>query len=736
MSTGDVNRAADEAETLAAEAPSGIETFQPWLDAFLQVARHYRCDFSEENVRVATAWEHGANDPDRVLQSIARQLGLSLRIEHPPLNAPTPWRLPLVVELSDRQVAVLESIDGDAYYLAFPQDQGLSKPLPRDRIEDSIVRILTLRPARTGADPRVDEYVAPYREHWFREIVLRDLRPYGHVMVASLLANTLSLAGLLFAMQVYDRVIPAESFPTLYVLFSGVVLALTFELTMRVARVRLIDVLGKRADLRLSDRIFGHSLRLKNTVRPRSTGTFINQIREIERVREMMTSTTVSVLADMPFFVLFLFVFWYLAGPLALIPLLGLLVLVTPGLLSQRRLNQLAHASMRESSLRNALLVESVQGVDDIKSLQAEPRFQNQWNHYNTLTTDTNLQLRFLTNSLTAWSQTVQTGVFAVVILFGAPMAMTGDLTTGALVAASILASRMLVPMAQLNQLLSRWQHARIALSGLDQIMARPVDHPEGDKRVHRPALNGHYRFRDAAFRYSAEEPGTALQVQELTVRPGERIAVLGRNGAGKSTLLQALSGLLEPSEGQVLLDGVRLAHLDPADVRRDVGLLTQNARLFHGTVRENLTLGIPGARDEALLETLTLVGAREMLNSLSSGLDHVVQEGGQGLSGGQRQALLLARLMLREPRIALLDEPTTALDEASERQVITSLGAWSQGRTLVVATHRRSVLELVDRIIVVDRGRIVLDDSKKQALARLASGTPARPNPGTRRGG
>lgn len=698
---------------------------EAWLEAFLYVARSYDCNFSEQNVRVAGAWTDEGSDPDQLLNRMAGQLGLSLHAldASPDWANLSPWRLPLVLAFSDGRVGVLEarSREGDGWQVVFAGEGGLPTPVTAGQLRQGVARVLVLRPLRNAADPRIDEYIQPYRPHWFRSIVLDRVRPYGHVMLASLLANTLALAGLIFAMQVYDRVIPAGSLPTLYVLFSGVALALLFELSMRVARVSLIDLLGKRVDLRISDRVFGHALRIKNTQRPGSTGTFISQLRELDRVRDFMTSTTVSVLADLPFFLLFLVVFWYVAGSLVLIPLVALLVLVVPGLLVQGRLHRLAREAIRESSLRNAMLVESVQGLDDIKALQAEPRFQNQWNHFNGVTTDVNLRLRFLTNSLTAWAQTVQTGAFAVVVLFGAPMVMAGDLTTGTLVAASILASRMLAPMGQLNQVLSRWQHARVALQGLDQIMQRPVDHPEEERRVHRAALDGGYRLEKAAFRYSSDDAGTALDVTRLQIEPGERIGVVGRNGAGKSTLLQALAGLLEPAEGELRLDGVRLEQLDPADVRRDVAVLTQQARLFHGTVRDNLLLGAPRASDEELLAAVRAVGGAEAFQNLPNGLDHTVKEGGQGLSGGQRQLLLVARLVLRKPRILLLDEPTTGLDDSAERRVIDHLDDYSRGRTLVVATHRRNVLRLVDRVIVVDGGRVVLDDTRDRALRRLA---------------
>lgn len=702
-------------EPAAAEAR---EDYSPWLEAVLKVARHYRLDVSPESVRLASV--HSEGRVEEVVRHMARQAGLSVKFAVFDKKSLSRWRTPLVVQLRDGQVGVLESIgENGELGIGFSGDQGLQSRMEAGALAEQALRTVILRPTQPVADVRTNDYIKPYDEHWFRRIVLTDLRPYSQVMIASLVANLLGMAGVLFSMQVYDRVIPAESLPTLYVLFGGVMLALLFDFVMRILRLRITDVLGKRADLRVSDLVFGHALRLRNSARPKSTGSFISQLRELEQIRDLITSSTATALADMPFFLLFLLVFYLIGGPLVLIPLVALVFMLLPGIIAQPRLAKLANASMREAALRNAMLVESIQGLDDIKALQAEQRFQQQWNQYNAASADSSLRLRSLTNSLVAWTQNVQGGVFAVVIVFGAPMVIAGDLTTGSLVAASILSSRMMGPMAQLTHVLTRWQQAKVALEGLNRIMQMPVDHPEGSQRVHLPAIRGDYRMRQASFRYS-EESAPALNSIDLTIRPGERIALLGRNGAGKSTLLQALGGAMDLSSGETTLDGIALAHLDPADLRRDVGLLSQQARLFHGTLRDNITLGAGQASDQEIIAALNVTGALDFVRQLPKGMDHLVLEGGLGLSGGQRQSLLLSRLLLRQPQVLLLDEPTAALDDVTERLLLEKLATWTQGRTLVVATHRVSVLQLVERIIVLDYGRIVIDDHRDAALARL----------------
>ena len=688
-----------------------------WLDAVLCVASHYQLDASRERIRVAAQWSQHSDPLDTVRQ-MALQAGLSFSPVQPQLDALSPWRLPVIVQLLDGQVAVITALTTEGVRLSLSGDQGAELSYTVAQLQPELKAMAALRPLQSAPDSRVDGYIQPVQPNWLRKLVLTDLRPYAHILLASLITNLMALGGVLFSMQVYDRVVPAQSLPTLWVLFGGVVLSMIFAWVMRSARMRITDVLGKRADMRISDRVFGHALRVRNSARPRSTGTFISQIRELEPVREMLTSTTIAAVADLPFFLLFSVIFWLIAGELVWVPVAAFIALLLPSILAQRRLRELAQTNTRESSLRSAMLVETVQGIEDIKLLQAEARFQNQWNHYNAVSADSSLQMRTLLNSLNNWLQTVQGGAFAVVIVVGAPMVMKGDISTGVLVAASMLSSRMLAPLASITQVLNRWQQAKVASQALDQLMKLPVDHAADGTRVHRPALQGEYEFKQAGFSHDGKT--ICLQVKALKIQPGERIAVLGRNGAGKSTLLQALSGLMEPATGQLLLDGVALQHIDPADVRRDLALLTQNARLFHGSLRENLTLGAPHASDEQIMTALQTVGAWSFVQRLPTGLDHPVLEGGLGLSGGQRQSLLLARLMLRMPRVLLLDEPTAALDEGAEREVIQNLHKLPASHTLIIATHRPAVLDIVDRIMVVDSGSIVIDGPRAAVLAQL----------------
>ena len=710
----------EEVQTVEAGADDAAAPIEAWLEALRMVAQHYQLPMSTQAVRQAALWSRD-DDEKETIRGLARRIGLRVKFNDPDTIKLSNWHLPVIVQMKGGDVGLVTALgEPDVASVIFSGDRGLESPVPLSELLPKVDLVVIPRPARSIPDTRVDTYIRPFEANWLRRIVLRDLRPYGHVMLASLIANSLGLAGIVFSMQVYDRVVPAESFPTLYVLFSGVLVALAFDFILRRLRMNIIDLLGKRADIRMSDQVFGHALRVRNRARPASTGTFIAQLRDLEQIRELLTSTTVAALADIPFFLFFLAIYWLIGGHLVLVPIVALFLLVAPGILAQRKLRVYANEAMRESSLRNAMLVEAVQGIEDIKTLQAEELFQHKWNHFNAVTSESQLKLRALTNGLGVWSHIIQTGVYATTVLVGAPLVIAGDMTTGTLVAASVLGSRMMAPMSQLSHVLGRLQQAKVAMRSVNTIMEMPVDHPDRESRIHCPKIAGHYRLRSAVFRYGDDMSPPALTVRDLQIHPGEKIALLGKNGAGKSTLLQALSGLLEPASGEILLDNMALHQIDPADLRRDVGLLTQSARLFHGTLRDNIMLSAPQASQDEILAALSMVGADDFIRKLPKGLEHPVHEGGLGLSGGQKQAILLARLLIRQPSVVLLDEPTAAMDETTERHFIRQFLSWSGDKTVIIATHRMRVLELVERLIVVETGFIAMDEAMDAGLKKL----------------
>ncbi|EPR14158.1 hypothetical protein M527_12815 [Sphingobium indicum IP26] len=693
----------------------------PWVSAIARLATLKGVQVTSSELMTRLYWSPDA-DMEQLLVHAARLSGIRFEIIQMAIDTIPAMLLPAIVELRDGRSVLLLSRDGDSARITMP---ALRRDAPTDISLAELQlqatgRIGFVEPLSTKSrDARLDEFLRKPSRSWLWDVIMGDRRGYGEVMIGSLVGNLLTFATSLFAMQVWDRVIPAQSLPTLWVLALGAGMALLLELMLRTARVQLVDRIGRRADLEISARVFARALDIRNDARPRSTGALITQLRDIEQVREMLTSTTVGALIDLPFIILFLALFTLLAGPLTFVLIGAAALIVIPGILLQRPLARLAGEGMREAALRNAILVESIERIDEIKAAQAEPRFQSMWERLTLANTRVGAEQRFVAAFFTNWTQTLQQLAYTVVILAGAFRVMSGDMTMGAVIACSILTSRALVLFVPFGQIFTRWQNAKVALAGLDDLLAKPVDHDPEQGLLRRSGLRGHYEARDLRFAYDPES-APALTIDRLTISAGERVALLGRIGAGKSTLLRLLAGLARPTGGDLLLDGTAMTLINPVDVRRDTGYLGQGAQLFLGTIRENLLIGAPGATDDQILEALRVSGGLPLLQSHPKGLDLLLQEGGAGLSGGQRQTLLLARVLLRNSNILLLDEPTAPLDEISERNLVAQLGAWLVGRTLIVTTNRPGLLELVDRIIVIDGGRVTVDGPKTQVLAQL----------------
>ncbi|MDN6089143.1 MAG: ATP-binding cassette domain-containing protein, partial [Enterobacterales bacterium] len=427
----------------------------------------------------------------------------------------------------------------------------------------------------------------------------------------------------------------------------------------------------------------------------------------------------VGAAMDMPFVLLFLVIMAMVGGPLVAIPLIAIPLIVIPGILIQWPLAKLAKEGMRESAIRNAVLVESIEGVEDIKALQAEPYFQRQWEQTHHVSAAIGMKQRVWGARLSGWASTVQQVTYAGMLVLGTYLVLAGDITTGTMVACSLLSSRTIAPLMQLTMVFSRWQHAKSAMTGLNDLLKKPLDRDPEHKMAHCPALAGHYQLDNVQYSYDIEKGEQALYIPELEIKPGERVALIGKVGAGKSTLLKLLSGQAEASKGKLIIDGVDMAHIDPVDVRRQIGLLSQDSRLFFGTLRQNLMLGHPHATDQELIQALRISGALSMVQKDAASLDRMINEGGRGLSGGQRQMVMLSRMIVRNPQVVLLDEPTASMDEQLESYVIRQLQSWMAGRTLILVTHRPALLSLVDRIIVMDGGKVVADGSRDEILGQ-----------------
>ncbi|WON77520.1 type I secretion system permease/ATPase [Serratia sp. UGAL515B_01] len=696
-----------------------------WLSAVCRIAEVYGHPVDEIYLSQQMSWFEKCTLEQKLIR-LSALINLQIKPILQKNKKLTAHSVPFIVARTDNELAVVHSINTDdsiTFWLTDGSD--ITYQLPAEEFwEQNSGLIVLIHPETRGRDSRIDEFIKPYKKHWFLNAFRGSTRNIMEISLASIVSNTLALAGILFSMQIYDRIIPAESYNSLWVLFFGVMIAVLFEALVRMARTSVSDIMGKNIDLKVSSMLFARALAIRNEARPKSTGAFISQLRELEQVRELITSTTVGAVADMPFVILFLFLMAAIGGPLVIIPMLAIPLVVIPGLILQWPLSKLSQQGMRESALRNAVLVESIEGVEDIKALQAEPYFQRQWEQNHEVSAEISIKHRLWTSLLTGWGGAIQQLSYSAILVMGVYLVLKGDITTGTLVACSMLSSRTIAPLMQLTMVFSRWQHAKTAIRGLDELLKKPIDMPEDEKRAHCPNLYGNYTLQGVEYAYDTEHKKSVLSISKLEINHGERIAIIGRVGAGKSTLLKLLAGQGTASQGKVLLDGVDISRIDPADIRRQVGYVSQDCRLFFGSLRQNLMLGHPHATEQELIQALVVSGAISLVQKDAAILDYVINEGGRGLSGGQRQMILLSRMLVRNPKVVLMDEPTTFMDENLEKHVLQQLDQWIGGRTMVLVTHRPALINIVNRIIVIDNGRIVADGSKEQILRTYGSPT------------
>lgn len=557
-----------------------------------------------------------------------------------------------------------------------------------------------------------------HSRRWFWRAIAPMGKAMRYLSLAAITGNMLALGVSLYALQVWDRVIPARSENSMIVLLIGVFAAIILELVLRLQRAALIDEVGSEIDKDISARAFGQVLGLKSDARPQSLGSTAAQLREIAQIREATSSTILGAAIDLPFSLIFLFVI-YMILPQVLLPLVGAIALVCIlGLLAQLPLSKLAKAGLEEAAIRNGLIVEVVTKADELKLNNAHKSMLLRWNKVvETANNISNKQKRWR-SLLSNVTQAITQSAYILVVSFGALMVLAGEATMGAVIACSILTNRTMAPLMQITSVAASIQGAIMAKSGLDEMMSRPTDIPN-KKHLRRDLETPDFHFKNVRYNYpNIEQP--SLIIPKLEIPYGAKIGLLGRVGSGKSTLLRLLSGLVEPTQGTVLLGGTEARVIHPDDLRNAIGFQSQAAHLIRGTVRDNLLVARPHATDKELLQACKISTALKLIINNPRGLDLQINESGDGLSGGQRQSLLLARTILRNPTVALFDEPTSSMDPNSELEFIANLKKWGARKTLILATHRTPPLDLCDHLIVLEEGKIALNGPKSEVLQKL----------------
>lgn len=572
-------------------------------------------------------------------------------------------------------------------------------------------------------DERASEMLPEVKGHWLFSTLWRYRRYYRSAAIAAVLINVLALSSIFFTMNVYDRVVPNQAFVTLWSLAIGVTIAMIFEAITRFVRAHLLDMAGKKADLVLGSMLFRQALSIQMEHKPASSGTFANQIREYESVRDFVASATLAAISDLPFILMFVGVIFFISGPLAIIPLMMIPLIIIVSAAIQWPLARIMKENLRDASLKQGVLIESVEGMETLKAVGGEAHMQRRWENFSALQSANSMKSKRYSTLATGVVTFLQQFQTVMLVVAGVYLINAGTFTMGAMIATVMLASRATGPLGQVIGLAVRYQQAKAALTSLNKLMEMPVDRDSSKTYLTDPPLTGEISLSNVSFSYPAPpmKPNPEiLKDISLTIKAGERVAILGRIGSGKSTLLRVMARLYQPVKGQISADGLDVNQIDPADWRKAVGFVSQDARLFYGTLRENVMIGRPDATANELLRVLNLTGLDHVAARHPSGINLSVGEGGEGLSGGQRQLVSLARTLLTRPKVLLMDEPTSAMDSMTESQFLAHLRRASEGHTLIVVTHRPSILALVDRIIVVEEGKIVADGPKEQVLAAL----------------
>jgi len=691
----------------------------PLLLCLAYLSRFHLQPFSAESLAAGLPLERDQLNPALFVRA-AQRAGFKAAIAEKSLDDISPLTLPVVLVLKQNKAAILLAKDGDQCTVVFPTESEIPQQITIGKLNEQFQGTYLL------CKPEPGQYTSDEtgkRSHWFWDTVKLSRGIYLEVLVASLLINLFALVSPLFIMNVYDRVVPNYAIETLWVLASGVFIITLFDLAMKILRGYFIDIAGKRADVLLSAKTFSRVMDIQLDQRPKQIGSFANNLQEFDTFREFFTSTTLTTLIDLPFVVLFLLIIYSIGGPIVFVPLVAVPLVIGIGLIIQKPLQNLIDDTFAQSAKKHALLIEALSSLDAIKSNRAEGVIQKRWENFTGQLARLSLKSRLLTMGAINFSQIIQQLATVGVVVVGVYLIMDGTLSVGGLIACTILTGRCLAPMGQIAGILTRYQHSIASYRSIDNMMNLPVERPEGKSFLHRSNLSGAVEFRNVTFSYSGQG-NAAIKQMSFTIEPGEKVGLIGKMGSGKTTIQKLCMGFHRPKEGTILLSQTDINQLDPQDVRRNAIYVSQDVQLFSGTVRENITLGAPLATDEEIRRAAELAGLLDYINQHPEGFDLQVGERGGLLSGGQRQAVALARALINEAPLMLLDEPTSGMDSTAEMAVKQHLEQFCQDKTLLLITHKTNMLTMVNRLIVISDGQLVADGKRDDVLRALAGGS------------
>lgn len=691
----------------------------PLLDSLVLLTEHFGNPCSADALSAGLPLTETNLTPELLPQAASRA-GLSAKLVRKGLNELPSMLLPCILMLKDKKAIVLQELDieNNKAIVSLPETGGEER-LTIEELESSFVGYLFLIKQQYRGDRNFDVQQDNSKEHWLWKRIKNTSSIYRDVIIASIMVNIFALVSPLFVMNIYDKVVPNLAFESLWVLAIGAGIAYIFDFILKQLRGYLIDVAGKKIDIEVSSKLFAKVIGMPLEKRSPSVGGMAKQIGEFDNVREFLSSATISAVVDLPFALLFMFCIWLVAGDLVMFPIIASILIIGYTLLNQAKLKQAIEETNKYSSLRHGHLIECLSTLESIKANGAEGVVQNAWQQMIGHTSTWLLKSKIITNSVLNFASfIVQISVVAVVVL-GVYRVSDNLISMGGIIAAVMLTGRAISPVAKLAGLMTRSNQTISALKQLDVLMDQEGEFEDKAHLVSRNKLAGNINADNVSFKYpNADIP--SLQPMSVKINQGERVAIVGHNGSGKTTLAKILLGLYQPSQGSIQFDGLNYQQIHPSDLRKNIGYLPQDIVLFHGTIRDNILFGTRQVTEYQLIRAVQLSGVSIFTDQNSQGLDQQVGESGNALSRGQRQSIALARAILNSPQILLLDEPTASLDARAEKQFIKSIHATAKDRTMLLITHKMDLLKLVDRILVLDKGKLIIDGPKDEVLAKL----------------
>jgi len=634
-------------------------------------------------------------------------------------------QLPAILLLNNNQAGILveKNADLNEFKMILPQSGSGEKVIQKDELEKLYTGYaIFVRPKYLTDKKSIVDEQAGKAQHWFWGTILESWRVYRDVFLAAFLINVFGLVGIFYVLNVYDRVIPNNATETLWVLSIGIVLIYLFAVLMRILRSYFIDEAAKKTNLKISALLLQKVLDLKMEARPQSIGSFTKNIQEFESIRDFITSFSITAVIDLPFTLLGLFVVWWIGSYIVLIHVITILVLIAYAYFIQPPLQRVVEKTIKASAQKNAILVEGIAGLETIKMLGAEGQIQRAWEEAVSYISKWGNKSRMISSSVQDVSYFLQNFMIVAVVVLGVYMISTHDLTQGGLVALVILSRQVIAPMAQVVNLATRYHHTNEALKTLDEIMKLPVERPAGKTFLPRKRFDGVIGVKNLTFSYPGKTTNVLNNIT-LEITAGEKVGIIGPVGSGKTTLGKLILGIYEPINGMVTMDGTDIRQIDPAELRHFLGYVPQDIVLFRGTVRDNIMMGVHDIDDQNVFNAAEIAGVNEFVKKHPSGFDMEVEEFGRGLSGGQKQSVAIARSLLLDPPVLVLDEPTSNMDNRSEIRLKGYLEKVVKGKTVILITHRASLLEMVNRLIVIDNGSIIADGPKDFVLEAMRKG-------------